>query len=275
MRIAVLCPSPYSETSTAMAAHLSSIGYVPVGVLTLPAWDRRTLIRKAGQWGWRGAFQFAQAKLLPGRGKTVARLRNSSLEGYLSHGNGIFRSLSDVSRAYGFSVVTCRDQNSPRALAQMKEWAPDIAIFTGGNILRRQLLEIPRLGTLNSHLALLPEIRGMSTVEWSLLSDLPLGITIHFMDSGIDTGPLLIRREFRDFRQCTSIADLQNRMIAAGIGLIGDAVAGLHQGTISAVAQVQREEDHQYFVMHEALKALAGRQLKRIQGAARAGNSNA
>jgi methionyl-tRNA formyltransferase len=170
--------------------------------------------------------------------------------------------------------VTCGDQNSTRAVAQLEQWSPDLAIFTGGNILRDQVLKIPRLGVLNSHLALLPEIRGMSSPEWSLVCGVPLGITIHFMDSGIDTGPILLRRKFAGASDCDSLTDLRNRMIAEGIELIAEAVAGLDRGTVSANPQADRETDRQFFVMHERLKAVATRCLKKDRLSPVAGGSN-
>ena len=180
----------------------------------------------------------------------------------LRQGNGILRSLQDVARAYRFPIVTCSDQNSERAVAQLRQWSPDLAIFTGGNILRDEVLKIPRLGVLNSHLALLPEIRGMSSPEWSLLCSVPLGITIHFMDRGVDTGPILLRREFTAAAECESLADLRNRMIAEGLDLLATTVEALDRNEVSAVPQADREKDNQYFVMHERLKALATRRLQ-------------
>jgi folate-dependent phosphoribosylglycinamide formyltransferase PurN len=261
MRVVILCSSSYSETGCAVTARLAQLGHVPVGALTLPSWDRRTLLRKVGQWGLRDSLHYAITKLSPG--KSSIQIRNPYLESALRHGDGVFRSLREVARAYGFPVVVCGDQNSPRAVAQLKQWSPDLAIFTGGNILRDEVLKVPRLGILNSHLALLPEIRGMSSPEWSLLCEVPLGITIHFMDSGVDTGPILLRREFAGADGCESLADLRNKMIAEGIELIAEAVAGLDRGTISAAEQVDREKDRQFFVMHERLKALAAGQLTR------------
>ncbi len=261
MRVAILCSSPYSETACAVAARLAQLGYVPVGALTLPSWDRGTLMRKVGQWGLRDSLRYAVAKLSPGKSTIQKQIRNSYLERALRHGDGVFRSVREVARTYKFPVVACSDQNSPRAVAQLKQWSPDLAIFTGGNILRDDVLKVPRLGILNAHLALLPEIRGMSSPEWSLLSGVPLGITIHFMDNGVDTGPILLRREFLA-DACESLADLRNKMIADGIELIAEAVAGLDRGTISAVPQADREKDCQFFVMHERLKAVATRQLK-------------
>jgi folate-dependent phosphoribosylglycinamide formyltransferase PurN len=261
MRVAILCSSPYSETSCAVAARLAHLGHVPVGALTLPSWDRGTLLRKVGQWGLRDSLHYAITKLIPG--KSTIQIRNPYIESALRHGDGIFRSVRAVARTYGFPVVTCSDQNSPRAVAQLSQWSPDLAIFTGGNVLRDEVLKVPRLGILNSHLALLPEIRGMSSPEWSLLSGVPLGITIHCMDSGVDTGPILLRREFAGADGCDSMADLRNKMIAEGIELIAEAVAGLDRGTISAVPQTDREKDRQFFVMHEQLKAAATRRLKK------------
>ena len=265
MRVAILCSSPYSETGCAVTARLAQLGCVPVGALTLPSWDRRTLLRKVGQWGLNDSLQYAIAKLSPGTSTIRKQIRNPYLESALRHGDRVFRSVREVARTYMFPVVACSAQNSPRAVAQLKQWSPDLAIFTGGNILRDQALNVPRLGILNAHLALVPEIRGMSGPEWSLLCGVPLGITIHFMDSGIDTGPILMRREFAGADGCDSLADVRNKMIAEGIELIAEAVAGLDRGTISAVPQADREKDRQFFVTHDQLQAVAARRLKEIQ----------
>ncbi len=262
MRVVVFCSSPYSETGCAAAARLAQLGYVPVGALTLPSWDRITLLRKLGQWGLRDSLNYAVAKLAPGKSTSRKQVRNSYLERALRHGDKVFRSLPEVARVYGFPVVTCSDQNSPRAVAQLKQWSPDVVIFTGGNILRDEVLKTPRLGILNSHLAMLPEVRGMSSPEWSLLCGVPLGITVHFMDNGIDTGPILLSRELTGADDCESLVDLRNRMIADGIELIAEAVVGLDRGTISPVPQTDRAKDSQFFVMHEQLKVVAARRLK-------------
>ena len=264
MRVVILSSSSYSETGCAAASRLAELGFIPVGALTLPSWHRATIVRKLGQWGLRDSYRYALAKLSPGKFATENQVRNPYLEKMLKNKDreGIFRSLGEVARHFEFPVATVSDQNSPRAARQLNEWSPDVAIFTGGNILRDELLKVPRLGILNSHLAPLPEIRGMSSPEWSLLHEVPLGITIHFMDSGIDTGPILLRRQFRRAEECNSLVDLRNRMIAEGIDLIAEAVTGLDRGTITAAPQADQEKDHQFFVMHDRLKTLAARRLK-------------
>ena len=111
MRVAILCSSPYSETGCAVTARLAQVGCVPVGALTLPSWDRSTLLRKLGQWGLRDSLHYAVAKLAPGKSTLRKQVRNPYLEKALRHGDGVFRSLQEVARTYGFPVVTCGDQN--------------------------------------------------------------------------------------------------------------------------------------------------------------------
>ena len=240
MRIVVLCSSEYSETACAMAVRMAKLGHVPVGALTLSALDRGTLLRKLGQWGVEDVIRYARAKLIPHRDPRQAQALNPYLQPWLKHGEKIFRSLREVAKFYGFSLAVCNDQNAPDSIARLKEWSPDLIIFTGGNILRKPLLEVPRLGVLNVHLGLLPEARGMSSPEWSLLNRVPVGVTIHYVDAGIDTGPLLQRCEFPDVARCESVSDLRNRLIAFGIEKAAEVIAGLDQGTISATAQPHR-----------------------------------
>lgn len=266
MRIVILSSSLYSETACAMAARLSALGYVPSGALVLSTLNRKTLVRKLGQWGVRDVARYARAKLTPQGEAGASRVHNSHLKPMLERGNEVFRSLREVGGVYGFPVTVCKDQNGYESVARLREWSPDLMVFTGGNILRKSLLQVPRLGVLNAHLGLLPEIRGMSSPEWSLLKDVPAGVTIHYIDEGIDTGPVLQRCEFPDTGSCESLADLRYRLIAFGVEKMAEVVARLDQGAISAAPQLNTDRttpdyDHQFFVMHEWLRAQAAQRL--------------
>lgn len=261
MRVVVLCSSPYSETGCAVTARLAERGHTPIGVVTLAAWDRSTLIRKVGQWGLRESLNYAAAKLGIAKSTYPQQVRNPHLENVLRHEGKAFRSVRELSRVYGFPVFTCSDQNGGPSLSQLRSWSPDLVVFTGGNILRDPVLKIARVGVINTHLALLPEVRGMSSPEWSLLAGVPLGITIHFMDQGIDTGRILLRREFVG-ENCDSFTDLRNLMIAEGIELLVECIEGLSTGRILPLPQNDQGSDRQFFVMHEKLKAVAAQKLK-------------
>ena len=274
MRIVVLSSSVYSETGCAMAVRMAESGHVPVGALALSTVNRSTLLRKLGQWGVREVASYARAKLIPRHGDAQPQLRNPYLRPLLKRGEGVFRSLREVAAFYDFPVAVCSDQNAPDSIARLIGWSPDLIIFTGGNILWKRLLDIPRLGVLNVHLGLLPEIRGMSSPEWSLLKNIPAGVTLHYMDEGIDTGPILHRCEFPGVARCESLNDLRNRLIAFGVEKVAEVVDALDRGALSATPQPNIDEDNQFFVMHEWLQARASGQLTKRRQAAVAGTAN-
>jgi folate-dependent phosphoribosylglycinamide formyltransferase PurN len=274
MRIVVLSSSVYSETACAMAARMANSGHIPVGALALPTLQRGTLLRKLRQWGARDVIRYARTKLIPQRSHGQPQLRNSYLQPLLKHEEGVFRSLREVAKFYGFPVAVRHDQNAPDSIAQLREWSPDLIIFAGGNILRKPLLDMPRLGVLNVHLALLPEVRGMSSPEWSLLNHVPVGVTIHYVDAGIDTGAILRRCEFSGAAGCESLSDLRNRLIAFGVEKVAEVIAGLDCGTITATPQPDLDQDRQFFVMHEWLQARAAECLTSTRPAALAGTAH-
>jgi folate-dependent phosphoribosylglycinamide formyltransferase PurN len=261
MRIVVLCSSVYSETACAMAVRIARLGHVPVGALALSTLARGTLLRKLAQWGTRDVVRYARVKLIPLRSDSPAPAVNPYLQPLLNHDDGMFSNLREVAALYGFPVAVCKDQNAPDSIAQLREWSPELIVFTGGNILRNQLLELPRLGVLNVHLGLLPEVRGMSTPEWSLLEHVPVGITVHYVDAGIDTGPILLRCEYPDAARSESLSDLRNRLIAFGVEKAAEVIANLDRGTISATPQPELDVDRQFFVMHDWLQARAAERL--------------
>jgi methionyl-tRNA formyltransferase len=278
MRVVVLCSSIYSETACAMAARLAEMGNVPSGALSLSTLNRGTLLRKVAQWGTRDVAHYARTKLFGRKSDGPAPARNPELQSLLRRGDKTFRSMRELASFYRFPVVVCNAQNSPAAIAQLRAWSPDAIIFAGGEILRKPLLDVPRLGVLNVHLGFLPEIRGMSTPEWSLLKGVPVGVTIHYINEGIDTGPILQRYEFHDLARCESLNDLRNQLIAFGIEKIGEVIAALDRGTIASAPQSvldkDKKKDNQYFVMHDFLQARAAELLEKNRTATAVGMVN-
>jgi folate-dependent phosphoribosylglycinamide formyltransferase PurN len=264
MRVVILISSVYSETACALAVRLAQAGHVPVGALALRTLDRKTLARKVVQLGVRNTAAYARSKLIS-RSERLSSAQNTYLRPWLTTPDKTFRSLREVASLYGFPLVTCRDQNARTSIAQLKAWSPDVIVFAGGNILRQPLLQVPRLGVLNAHLGLLPEIRGMSAPEWSLLTHVPVGVTIHYIDAGIDTGPILQRCELPDAPKYNSLSDLRNRLVAFGVEEIAGVICDLARGRpISPKPQAELNVDHQHFVIHEWLRAKATQQLANV-----------
>lgn len=77
----------------------------------------------------------------------------------------------------------------------VREKKPDLIIVVAfGQILRKNLLEIPTWGVLNVHASLLPAYRGAAPIEWAILNnESETGLTVMRMDEGLDTGPILFQ----------------------------------------------------------------------------------
>jgi hypothetical protein len=93
---------------------------------------------------------------------------------------------------WGFSAGSL---DGARARAFLARVRPDVGLHASSVIYRRSLIDLFRLGILNPHIGLLPEYRGRSVMEWSLLRGDAAGITTFFIDEGIDTGERIVLRE--------------------------------------------------------------------------------
>jgi len=78
-------------------------------------------------------------------------------------------------------------------VARLSALAPEVGVVVAyGHLLTPALLAVPRLGMVNVHPSLLPELRGAAPVEWAILNGLEkTGVTIMQMEAGLDSGPIL------------------------------------------------------------------------------------
>ena len=85
---------------------------------------------------------------------------------------------------------------NPEAIEQIRALAPDvIVVMAYGQILPRAVLEIPRVACLNLHASLLPRWRGAAPIQAAIAAgDGETGITVMYMDEGLDTGDILLQR---------------------------------------------------------------------------------
>ncbi|MBN1563423.1 MAG: methionyl-tRNA formyltransferase [Anaerolineae bacterium] len=86
-------------------------------------------------------------------------------------------------------------RQEPDAVEQIRAWEPDfLAVVAFGQILRQEVLDIPKIAPVNVHASLLPRWRGAAPIQAALKAgDIYTGITTMIMDAGMDTGPILLQ----------------------------------------------------------------------------------
>jgi hypothetical protein len=168
-------------------------------------------------------------------------------------------------RSRGIAFLETGPLDSADAVAAVKALRPDLGIHAGAGLLRRPLIDAFRLGVLNSHMGLLPAHRGMNVAEWAALEGAPLGCTVHLIDSGIDTGPILAMQEV-NIAGCGSIAALRAAIDRAQLALLGDVVETIVGGRMPEPLAAAEPPGPQYFQMHQDLGAILERSLLSGQG---------
>lgn len=117
---------------------------------------------------------------------------------------------------------------------KIKELKPDVIVVVAyGKILPKELLDIPKFGSINVHGSLLPKLRGAAPIQWSVLNgDKITGITTMFMDEGMDTGDMILQEEL-EIGEDENVGEVWDRM--------GDLGADLLEKTISNLEEVKAQ----------------------------------
>jgi folate-dependent phosphoribosylglycinamide formyltransferase PurN len=152
--------------------------------------------------------------------------------------------------------------NSGEAVDLVKEKNIDVLLNAGAGIFRAPVIRAAKMGILNAHMGFLPTFRGMNVLEWSLFYDQRIGVTLHFIDEGIDTGDILLFKEIPREKGDT-IATLRAKSEAVNAEIMLEGIEALKSGSISGVRQ-KPEDGKQYFVMHDRMKELVEAKLKRL-----------
>jgi methionyl-tRNA formyltransferase len=129
----------------------------------------------------------------------------------------------------------------PENLEELRRLAPDVIIVAAfGQILRREVLELPRLGCLNVHASLLPRHRGASPIAGAILAgDEETGVTMMLMDEGLDTGDILSQRAIRIAPDDTT-ATLSEKLSKLGAKLLLETLPRWIAGTLPRQPQDER-----------------------------------
>ena len=143
----------------------------------------------------------------------------SNLYNYRQKYNRIITPIVHIDNILLIKSYTCEE-----CILQIKKLAPDLLIFAGMPIVSKEILSIPKIGTINGHLGLIPDYRGNYTVHWSLYNDATVGVTVHWVDDGIDTGPIINRQNVVDVQTKDSIESWLWSAEKVAAQLIADSV---------------------------------------------------
>jgi methionyl-tRNA formyltransferase len=149
---------------------------------------------------------------------------------------------------FGISVMQPEKLRASEAMEQLRAWNPELIVVAAfGQILRQDILDLPRFGCLNVHASLLPRWRGAAPINAAILhGDEETGVTIMKMDAGLDTGPILTQRSLRLSPEDIA-GSVTGKLSHLGAGLLIETLPGYLAGNI--IPQSQPEEGITYAPM--------------------------
>jgi len=137
----------------------------------------------------------------------------------------------------GLPIIQPKTLKARDALDQLEAWNPDVIVVAAfGQILRDEVLTLPKSGCVNVHASLLPRWRGAAPVQAALLQDEVTGVTIMKMDQGLDTGPIISQKKVAIPESMTA-SGLFDQLAQVGADLLIDTLPRYISGELIPIEQ--------------------------------------
>jgi len=146
--------------------------------------------------------------------------------------------VKEAASELGLEVFQPEKIKRSESIEVLKKYEADVFVVAAfGQILSKEILEMPRYGCINIHASLLPMYRGAAPIQWAILNDEKIaGVTIMQMDEGLDTGDMLLKGEVNIDIEDTADT-LHDKLKELGASLIVDALDKLEKGELKAIPQ--------------------------------------
>ena len=153
--------------------------------------------------------------------------------------NGKFDAVKQKALDLGIPVRQHKSFKAPQVREEFVDLNADLAILAFVSfIVPAQVFSVPKLGSICFHPSLLPKYRGASAINWALIKgETVTGLSIFWVDPGIDTGPVLLQKEVKIDPSDTTGSLYFNKIFPLGIEAIGEAVDLINKGDPPRVAQ--------------------------------------
>lgn len=159
-----------------------------------------------------------------------------------------FASRAEIVLAYGLPTLPCANPNDQEFVARVRDLGVDLIVVAGfDRILKVDIIKAPPLGCINVHPSLLPRYRGPDPYYWVLANhETTTGVTIHYIDAGIDSGNMITQRELPIAPDETE-ATLRLKAAAVAADLLGEVLPSIAGGTASSIPQDESKASYHSF----------------------------
>jgi methionyl-tRNA formyltransferase len=139
----------------------------------------------------------------------------------------------------GLPLLQTSNLKLPEVYEWVKNLAPDLLVLVFvTNFVPKDMIDLAPLGGINYHPSLLPKYRGGSAIAWAILSgEKETGVTIHYIDEGVDTGNIILQEAVPIDPDDTTVTLYFNKLYPLGVKLIKEAVRLIREKKAPSIPQ--------------------------------------
>ncbi len=166
-----------------------------------------------------------------------------------------FYKLDNLLRKYRIQKIEIKGNiNSKDSIEKLKSFNPDLIISIAGNqIFKKPLIELAPKGCLNLHTSLLPKYRGLMPSFWVLRNNEKYtGVSVFFVDEGIDTGPLLVKKKVEIGKRTQE--ELIKHTKKLGMDAIIEAIEKIKKGDYDLIPNLDEDSSYYSFPTRDDVK---------------------
>lgn len=148
----------------------------------------------------------------------------------------------EITKKYKIKHVKVQNINNKENVMELRSISPDIILVMGwSQIIKKEILDMPRLGIIGSHPTMLPKYRGRDPIPWSILKGLKeSALTFFYMTEGVDDGDILDQRKF-EILPDDDATSIYEKLISLGKAMLLENLPLLESGKANRVKQNESE----------------------------------
>lgn len=172
--------------------------------------------------------------------KTLEHLINSNIHvvGVVvsKNNNDWYRGVDEVAYKFNLNLYEEKNINDQNFLNKIKSLNLDLIVCVNfDQILKKDIINLPTIGCINTHASLLPKYRGRAPLNWAMINgEKYSGVTVHFIDEGIDTGDIILQEKIK-IDEDDYICDLLNKVKNIYPKIVLDSIRTLDSNNLNLI----------------------------------------
>jgi len=183
----------------------------------------------------------------------------NGMGGYDFGGLEINEPVKELLKRHKVPIKYVSGLNSRSCLKYLNKFNVNFLVNGGAGIFEKRIIGHRGIKIINGHMGLLPKYRGVHVLEWAYLQNDEIGATIHLIDSGIDTGDVLVSKKFTP-KGCISVQQLRAFGFNYVADLLVEYLCSIKNNEITPIKQV-RGDEATWYVMHPRLNSILEKKL--------------